>query len=148
MPHLVANAILIPEMDRMLREGREVHFTPSGVSMRPFIEGGRDSVTLERPQEVKVGDILLCRVAPDRFVLHRLIAIDGDTLMLMGDGNLMGTEGCSKADVIGRVISITRPNGRSHKPGRGRWWYRLLPVRKWLLKAYRKKLKWLGGIKN
>ena len=59
MPHQIANDILIPEMERMLNEGREVLFTPSGVSMRPFIEGGRDSVVLRRPSApIRRGDIL------------------------------------------------------------------------------------------
>ena len=148
MPHLVANTILIPEMDKLLREGREVHFTPGGVSMRPFIEGGRDSVTLERPKEVAVGDMLLCRVRADRYVLHRLIAIDGDRLTLMGDGNVAGTEVCGREDVIGRVTSITTPNGRTHRPGRGRLWFHLLPVRKWILKFHRKWLKITKQIKK
>ena len=42
----IANEILIPELARLLATGKEVRFTPSGVSMRPFIEGDRDSVIL------------------------------------------------------------------------------------------------------
>ena len=138
---VVANAILIPEMDRLLREGREVLFTPDGVSMRPFIEGGRDCVTLVRPQTVQEGDILLCEIAPQQYVLHRLIAIDGDRLTLMGDGNIQGTEHCLRNQVIGKVVSVTRPNGQTYRPGKGRLWRRLLPVRKYLLKVYRKGLR-------
>ena len=33
----IANDILIPEIERLLKDGKEVRFTPSGVSMRPFI---------------------------------------------------------------------------------------------------------------
>ena len=138
---MVANDILIPEIDRLLREGREVQFTPSGESMRPFIEGGRDSVLLVRPEHVKPGDILLCEIAAKHYVLHRLIAVEGDRLTLMGDGNLRGTECCTTQDVLGKVISIRRPSGRSFTPGKGRLWYRLLPLRRWLLKAYRKGLR-------
>ena len=135
---IVANAILIPEIDRLLQEGHEVVFTPGGVSMRPFIEGGRDSVTLVRPETVAPGDIVLCEIAPEHYVLHRLIAMEGERLTLMGDGNLQGTEQCKRSNVIGKVTAIHRPRGRSLRPGKGRLWLRLLPVRKWLLKIYRK----------
>ena len=137
----VANAILIPEMDRLLREGREVVFTPDGQSMRPFIEGGRDSVTLVRPETLAVGDILLCEVAPQYYVLHRLIAIDGDRLTLMGDGNLQGTEQCTRTRVIGRVSAIHRAGKRMRRPGKGRWWKWMLPWRSSLLWVYRKGLR-------
>ena len=56
----VANDILIPELARLLAEGKEVRFTPSGVSMRPFIEGDRDSVILATLKRApRRGDILL-----------------------------------------------------------------------------------------
>ena len=137
----IENAILIPEMDRLMREGHEVQFTPRGESMRPFIEGDRDSVTLVRPEAVQVGDILLCEIAPQHYVLHRLIAIDGEHLTLMGDGNITGEEHCLRSQVIGKVIAVTRPNGHTRCPGNGRLWRELLPVRKYLLKIYRKGLR-------
>ena len=59
----IANDILIPELARLLAEGKEVRFTPSGVSMRPFIEGDRDSVILSPiVGQPRVGDILLVRI--------------------------------------------------------------------------------------
>ena len=89
--HLVENNILIPEMGRLLRGGQQVVFTPGGVSMRPFIEGGKDSVTLEypAPDTIRVGDILLCRIG-ERYVLHRLIGIEGARLEDVRAGNQGG----------------------------------------------------------
>ena len=40
------NDILIPEFERLIKLGHMVEFVPKGVSMRPFIEGGRDKVFL------------------------------------------------------------------------------------------------------
>ena len=58
----IANDILIPELARLLKEGKEVRFTPSGVSMRPFIEGDRDSVILAVVSgSPRKGDILLAK---------------------------------------------------------------------------------------
>ena len=59
----IANDILIPEIERLLKDGKEVRFTPSGVSMRPFIEGDRDSVILTSlTRSPRIGDILLVRL--------------------------------------------------------------------------------------
>ncbi|MCQ2310904.1 MAG: S24/S26 family peptidase [Paludibacteraceae bacterium] len=137
MPHLIANTILIPEIAHLIKEGRDVTFTPGGVSMRPFIEGGKDCVLLTRPEHLRVGDIILAEVENDRYVLHRLIRLDGDAVTLMGDGNLYGEEHCMRQDVLAKVAAIHSPKGRRKPMTRGRIWLWLLPVRRYLLKVYR-----------
>ena len=127
------NEVLLGEISSLLAEGREVSFTPKGTSMLPFIRGGRDSVTLKKLAEVKVGDIVLVRLPDSRYVLHRVWGLDGDSLELMGDGNLIGKEKCRLADVMGTTVSI---NGR--KPTRGRLWRTLKPFRRYLLGIYRR----------
>ena len=158
MPHLVKNDILIPEIVRIINAGQQVLFTPKGESMRPFIEGDRDSVVLGLAGNLRIGDILLCQLPNHQsainnqqssvtrnpspvtpiYVLHRLIAIDGDRLTLMGDGNLVGCEYCTRADVLGRVLEIRSPRGRRKPLTRGRLWYRLRRFRPFMLKLYRK----------
>lgn len=136
MPLKVPNDILISEMERLLRAGKQVIFTPDGASMRPFIEGGKDSVVLERPTDIRIGDILLCRIG-NVYVLHRLVARHDDKLTLMGDGNIAGEEHCRREDVIGRVVEIRSPRGRRKTMHGWRLWLRLLPIRPFLLKIYR-----------
>ena len=138
----IENDILIPELDRLLKDQKEVRFTPSGVSMRPFIEGDRDSVVLapmNRPP--RVGDMILAQVETlcgrKTYVLHRLIRIEGETIVLRGDGNLAGEERCAVGDIIGRVVRIESPKGHKKLLTRGLVWQALFPVRKWLLKIYR-----------
>ena len=144
----VENDILIPELGRLLNEGKEVRFTPSGVSMRPFIEGEKDSVVLAPlTRAPRRGDILLARVQTPAgcrtYVLHRLVRINGEQCILQGDGNLAGEERCDRQDIIGVVVRIESPKGRRKPLTRGRVWHILLPVRKWLLKIYRHSLlKW------
>ena len=135
--HQVDNDILIPEMGILLREGKDVRFTPTGVSMRPFIEGNRDTVILRQLPSVSVGDIVLAAVNANIYVLHRVIAIDSDTITLQGDGNLSGTEQCQSKNVLGTVVRVIRPNGKTKRLTRGRLWYHLRPLRKLLLKIYR-----------
>lgn len=137
MLHKVDNDILIPEMGILLKEGKEVRFTPTGVSMRPFIEGEHDTVVLRHLPLVRVGDIILAAVNENKYVLHRVIAIDADTITLQGDGNLSGTEQCQSKNVLGTVVQIIRPNGKAKRITRGRLWYYLRPFRKLLLKIYR-----------
>ena len=144
----VENDILIPEISRLLNEGKEVRFTPSGVSMRPYIEGDRDSVILAKLNRLpKVGDILLAQVQTlcgrQTYVLHRLIRIEGEVYVLQGDGNLSGEERCPYGDILGTVIRIENPQGRRKILTRGRLWFYLRPLRKYLLKIYRHTiLKW------
>ena len=83
-----------------------------GVSMSPFIRGERDSVELEWTPSLSVGDIALAEIAPDVYVLHRIVALDGDRVTLQGDGNLRGQEHCRAEHVCGVVRAILRPGGR------------------------------------
>ena len=137
----IASHILLPEMARLLNEGKDVRFTPSGVSMRPFIEGDKDSVTLSPLKRApRRGDILLAHATAANgeqvYVLHRLVRIE-DRLVLQGDGNLSGEETCTREDILGIVIAIIRPNGRKKCLSNGRLWYLLKPFRPFLLKIYR-----------
>lgn len=131
------NEIFIPEIARLVAEGKQVIFTPTGVSMRPFIEGGRDNVTLTRPEDLRVGDIVLAEVQPQHYVLHRLYAMHGDSLTLMGDGNLQGTEHCTSGQVLAKVVSIHTPAGKSRPVTRARIWRHMLRTRRLWLKIYR-----------
>ena len=126
----------MPEFERLLKEGHMVEFSPRGVSMRPFIEGGRDRVILKTCKEPRVGMIVLARVN-NTFVLHRIYKIKGEEIILRGDGNLKGEEVCTEADIIGRVVQI-KIMGKRKRVTRGRIW-RHLPVfiKRWYLKMYR-----------
>lgn len=131
------NELFIPELARLVSEGRKVQFTPAGVSMRPFIEGGSDSVTLMRAEQLHVGDIVLAEVAPERFVLHRIYALNGEQVTLMGDGNLRGEEHCPASAILAKVASIHTPGGRSKPLTRARLWRHMLRSRRLWLKLYR-----------
>lgn len=134
---VLPNAILLEEVATLLKEGREVVIKPKGNSMLPFIRGDRDSVILRKMPTVEVGDILLVRFQ-GRYVLHRLIRREGERLVLMGDGNIRGTETCTVADVLGTVIVIEKENGVRRVPGKGRLWRALKPFRRIILAIYRR----------
>ena len=109
---VLPNEVMLGEVGRLLKEGRRVVILTKGGSMRPFIRGDRDSVSLELRGDVAVGDVVLARLGTGHYVLHRVAARDGDTLTLHGDGNLQGVERCSVGDVMGTAVEIIRPSGR------------------------------------
>ena len=135
------NDVLLEEVAGLLSAGNDVTLLTKGNSMLPFIRGGIDSVRLRKLPEVACGDIVLARIAPDRFVLHRIFRIEGDALTLMGDGNVRGTESCRREDVLGSVVSVVRPDGREAAPARGKMWKALRPLRRYLLAGYRRLFK-------
>lgn len=134
---VLPNDVMLGEVARLIADGRDVVMVPKGSSMLPFIRGEMDKVMLTRPKDLCVGDIVLAHFG-GRYVLHRIIAINGEQVTMMGDGNLQGVEKCSTAEVVAIVTEIINPKGRRRKPTKGWVWRKLLPVRKYLLKFYRK----------
>ena len=131
---VLPNELVLEEAARLMEEGREVSFTPLGDSMLPFIHGGKDTVTLKIVPHVDVGDIVLARLPGPQYVLHRVVDRNRSRLILQGDGNLRGLEGCTREDVIGTVTAI---NGK--KPGKGYFWRGILkPFRRIILAIYRR----------
>lgn len=131
------NDVLLSGADAFLKEGRDVVLKTKGNSMLPFIRGDRDSVRLRKPDRLEVGDIVLVRL-PGRYVMHRIISCDGDDFVMMGDGNLVGTERFVRNDVVGKVVTIIKESGKEVTPGKGRIWKKLRPVRRYLLAIYRR----------
>ena len=138
---ILPNDILLAEAGALLAEGRDVELLVKGNSMLPFLHNERDSVRLRKLDTVAKGDIVLAQISPGNYVLHRVRAVDGEKLTLMGDGNVRGTERCTRADVLGTAVEFIRPDGTRRKPGRGRCWAVLRPIRRYLLYLYRKIVK-------
>ena len=133
----------IEEAIRQAREGVRVTFPVKGQSMLPFIIGGKESVILRRPGVIDVGDVVLAWVDGNRYVIHRIIRIDGDRITLMGDGNVGVTEHCLLGDIKARVTHVVDDNKERDLHNRwrmlaARMWYWLRPVRRYLLAIYRR----------
>ena len=135
---------IIENAVQLVNEGLRVTFPVKGYSMLPFIIGSRESVDLVKPVDLRVGDVVLAWVEGCRYVIHRIIRIDGDRVTLMGDGNIQGHEHCALNEVAAKAVAVVTARGRHHDlyaPWRQhamRLWWRLLPVRRWLLAIYRR----------
>ena len=135
---------IIEEAIRLVDEGVSVTLPVNGNSMLPFIIGGKESVILHGPGLIDVGDVVLAWVDGCRYVVHRIVRIDGERVTLMGDGNLVGTEHCLLNDIKARVTHVVSADNKE-RDLHNRWrmhaaklWYWLRPVRRVLLAIYRR----------
>ena len=136
---VVENDILLDEVGRLLCEGHEVIIMTKGSSMHPFIIGEKDSVALQKRPELNLRDVVLAQVRKGVYVLHRIIAIDGDELTLMGDGNLYGVEKCRRKDVAGTAVAIIKSSGKRCGIPSAKLWLKIKPsLRRYFLAAYRR----------
>lgn len=139
---VIPNGIILGQVKELVREGHTVTIMVKGYSMRPFLEHCRDSVVLAPFSELHVGDVALAEIFPGKYVLHRIIELDGDKVTLMGDGNLKGKEYCRRGEVAAVVRTFIR-NGVATDADNEKWkryarlWGKLLPVRKYLLWIYK-----------
>lgn len=135
---------IIEEAIRLVNEGVSVTLPVNGNSMLPFIIGGKESVILQEPEQLKVGDVVLAWADGYRYVVHRIIRIDGDHVTLMGDGNLTGTEHCTLNDIKAIATHVVDAKERTHyiynrwRKSAAKWWFRLRPMRRYLLAIYRR----------
>ena len=131
---------LMPEVGRLIREGKTVVLPVRGNSMRPFIQNGNDCVELHPlPPVLRKGDVVLARTSKGYYVLHRVIAISPDLLTLEGDGNIGLRETCRPSDVLARAEWVIDAHKERHslldRRARIKWrmWYMLRPLRRVLL---------------
>lgn len=143
----IPNDVLIPQIKRMIDEGKSVTFLVKGYSMRLFLENNRDKVILApcEKDNVKPGDVILAEVEKDVYVLHRIIRRTDNSLILKGDGNIRGTESCRTSDIVGIAVGFYR-KGRNRPDLVTGWkwktysfiWLNLSPVRRYILAIYRR----------
>ncbi|HEY9543178.1 S24/S26 family peptidase [Prevotella sp.] len=151
---VIPNAILFPEIAKLLEQGHSVSLRLLGGSMRPFLEDKRDIAVLKLSENYHVGDIVLAQITLTHFVLHRIIAIAQDDITLRGDGNY-GCEYCKIKDIKGIALGFYRKGRTTFESVESRkwkfyaWlWPALFPIRRYLLFAYRLKLKITNSYKK
>lgn len=138
----VPNEIFISELIKLLDIYPYVTFVPKGTSMQPFIRGNRDKVILVKSDQIRKMDILLVKI-DGAYIMHRVVAIHGNNITLMGDGNIIGVEHCYKSDVLAKVTTIIRDDKCVDCEGKQHYvlaiiWRFLLPIRRYLLAIYRR----------
>lgn len=140
----ISDEQIIEEAIRLVADGVSVTFPVNGRSMLPFIVGGKESVVLVQPTDLREGHIVLAWVENKRYVVHRISRLVGDDVFLMGDGNLAFGERCKLRDVKALATHVVGADER-RRDLYARWrrcaswlWIKLQPIRKYLLFIYRK----------
>ena len=144
---IIDNDTFFADVLQVLDHGKRVTIPVKGFSMLPFIRGGKDLVVLEKPgMDLKVDDIVLFHLGPregGRYVMHRILSIDGDAVDIMGDGVPKNHEYVRRDQILARAVEILRGGKRPVDPyGPGqirlvRFWQWLRPVRRYILLIYR-----------
>ena len=144
---IIDNDTFFADVLRLLDEGKQVTIPVKGFSMLPFIRGSKDLVVLEKAgEELRADDIVLFHVGPregGRYVMHRILSIDGDAVDIQGDGVPETHEHVRRSQVIARAVEILRDGKRRvdpSGPGQRRlvhFWQWLRPVRRYILFIYR-----------
>lgn len=144
---VVDNDTFFADVLQVLDQGRRVTIPVKGFSMLPFIRGAKDLVVLEKiGEEVKADDIVLFHLGPPdggRYVMHRVLSVEGDAVDIMGDGVPENHEHVRKGQILAKAVEILRGGVRPVDPYSPRQlrkvhlWQRLRPVRRYLLFAYR-----------
>lgn len=140
------NEVLFPEISKALEKGETWEITVKGTSMLPTIVGGRDLVVLKASHCYSKDDIVLFdyhRKSGTVTLLHRIIRIEGDNVVIRGDGVAESVERCRLSDIRGKVTTILRKGEKAIDPySRGqifrlRLWNALRPLRRYILFLYR-----------
>lgn len=140
------NEIIIPQVAEYIRSGHTVTLPLRGYSMRPYLEDERDKALLSKPSsELKIGDVILAKIAPQRYALHRIVNISGDDITMYGDGNF-SPEYIHRDNVLAVAIGFYRKGSERLTPVDSFWykcywhlWLKMRPIRYPLLLIYRAK---------
>lgn len=130
--HEMSNREMFSVVRDLLLEGSPVRVSVKGQSMLPFFRSG-STVALRpiREEDFRKYNVVLADTGRN-FVIHRIIALDGDMVTLLGDGNIYGTESMTRDKVYG-IIDCSRTHIFF-----ARIWLWLRPVRRFPLAIIRR----------
>ena len=145
MKKVVPN-IFLQEAAEILKSGQPVRLHIDGQSMYPFIRGGKDEVEVV-PYDGVSALPLWCAAFycwEGKYMIHRYIGTNEGKLLMMGDGNLVRIEAVDPTAVYGILSTIYHPDGSAQDCNekawlsRGKWWYRLRGIRRFLIPLLRR----------
>ena len=102
---------LLPVIIEATESGGTFKFTPNGNSMYPMLKDGKNEVVLGKAENLKVGDIPLCRKSDGNFVLHRIDEIIDKGYILRGDNQLYREGPFCDEEIICKLLGYYK-NGK------------------------------------
>ena len=140
MDILVQRKIVSPEtvmepLLELLKEAEAVPLVVSGSSMAPFLAHGRDTVYLSKvTQPPGRGDVVLYQRNNGKFVLHRVLRVEGEVYTMLGDAQTVAEPGIHR-EQIRAVVTAVRRKDRLLQRGGVLWfffekvWLSMVPLR-------------------
>ena len=130
----IANRELFSIVRDTLLEGKTVRVAVNGQSMLPFFRSG-STITLRpvREEDLRKYSVVMAD-AGHAFVVHRIIEVGEDTITLLGDGNIYGTERITRDKIYG-VVDCSATHIFFAK-----LWLWMRPVRRFPLAIFRRVL--------
>lgn len=149
MRKIVLSNDFLAEAAESLRNGNTVKVRIDGVSMLPFIKGGKDLVEIVPFSSDEELNLWSCPFYSwnGRYMIHRYIGRQGNEYLMLGDGNVSRIERVRREDIIGVLRYIIHPDGSvqdcrdENWLKKGMWWYRLRPLRRFILPVLRRCIK-------
>lgn len=118
-------------------EGKLIKY-PTGTSMLPLLRQGKDVFLVQKPfRELRKNDVVLYK-RKDKYILHRIIKINGENLVIIGDNCVTKEYDIKTKDVLGIMTHITRSNKNIdvEKSKSYKWYVRFLSVYRPAKKLY------------
>ena len=89
-------------IEEIIERDGQILEMPVGVSMWPMLKNRRDAIVIQKvARPLKTNDVVLYKRSNNRYVLHRIIRIDGDSLVIRGDNCDRSERDVKTGDVIG-----------------------------------------------
>ena len=100
--------------EEVLARNGQLTYTNVGVSMLPLLRQGKDLFTVRRKGQARCqrGDVVLYKRGKDS-VLHRVIEVQPEDYMILGDNCVAKEYGIRDADILGVMTGYVR-GGREH----------------------------------
>lgn len=128
MSRLNENPVAFGLVRDLLREGGQVSVRVQGQSMLPFFRsGGKILLRPVLPRDLIPGHVVLGETDAGRFVVHRILRVERDRIVLLGDGNVIGEETIARERIYG-IVDCSRLHLLL-----ARIWLWMRPVRKYPL---------------
>ena len=138
---------VLDNIENIVAEGECFELRVKGYSMLPMLGMGDDVIIVQRvgTEADIVGYVAIFRGSHGQIIVHRVLSVEGDKVVLRGDGNIVQTEVCRRSEIIGIVVKVRRASGKvvDCESRRWRWcervWLRLPKiVRRYLLAVLRR----------
>ena len=136
---------MMEEIRSLIAQGKTVTITAKGNSMNPFIANGRDQITLGpwKKEDVVPGCVALVKDTRGIYLIHRVVKVEQNHIVLLGDGNVAQYEKAEFSQIIGLMKSICR-KGKTYESDSFVWrtysliWKWVTPVRRYPLGLWRR----------